>query len=231
MTDIDLHEQDDPRPGAHGPLMGLVFATVSDVEDPKKQGRVKLLLPTYGDAVESTWARVLAPGAGKTHAVWWPLEVGDEVIVGFVGGHPEHPVVLGSLFSPKKLDLVPEASRRAHHLLATPAGHTVRLDDTKDAHKLEIVTAGGENAIAFDVAKGKLTITAKTILEIKVGADITLTMTEGKVTLKCKELAIPDAKDISVTGAGAITLDAKQSLALKGGQAVTINDGALEVTK
>lgn len=228
MTDLDLHD-DDPNPRA-GPLGGLVFATVSSVEDPRKQGRVKLLLPTLGDAVETTWARVLAPAAGKTHAVWWPLEVGDEVLVAFVGGHPELPVVVGSLFSPEKLELVPEAGRRAHHLLATPAGHAVRLDDTADAQKLEIVAAGGESGLAIDVAAGKLTLTARTTLEIKVGDDITLTMTGGKVTLTCKELAVTGSKDVSVAGE-AITLDAGKSLALGGGQGITLNDGALEVTK
>ena len=74
-----------------------------------------------------------------------------------------------------------------------------------------------------------LTITAKTTLEIKVGADITLTMTDGKVTVKCKQLAV-EASDISLAG-DAIGLDAKQGLALSGGSGVNINDGALEVTK
>lgn len=230
MTALDLHDDDHDDALRRGALGGLVFATVSDAEDPKKQGRVKLLLPTLGDAVESTWARVLAPGAGKTHGVWWPLEAGDEVVVGFIGGHPEHPIVLGALWSPKKLEAIPEAKRRVHRVLASPAGHALRLDDTADAQKLEIVAAGGENAIAVDVAKGKLTITAKTTLEIKVGADITLTLTDGKVTLACKQLEVTGAKDVTV-GSESISLEASKSLALDGESSVNINGGALEVTK
>jgi uncharacterized protein involved in type VI secretion and phage assembly len=228
MSDLDV--LDDDLGARAGPLGGLVFATVSDVADPDKLGRVKLLLPTYGAAVESTWARVLAPGAGEKHGVYWPLEAGDEVVVGFIGGHPEHPIVMGALWSKKKFALVPEASRRDHRLLASPAGHLIRLDDTKDAQKLEIVAAGAENSIAVDVANGKLTITAKTTLEIKVGADITLTCTEGKVTLKCKELAVEGATDVKV-GSEAISLDASKGLALNGDSGVNINNGALEVTK
>lgn len=230
MSSLDLLDDDDDARGTGGPLGGLLFATVSDVADPDKLGRVKLTLPTLGDTVATTWARVLAPGAGEKHGVYWPLEIGDEVLVAFVGGHPELPVVMGALWSPKKLAAIPEASRRAHRLIASPAGHLIRMDDTADAQKLEIVAAGGENAIAVDVAGGKLTITAKTTLEIKVGADITLTMSAGKVTVKCKQLAVEGASDITLAG-DAISLDAGQGLALSGGAGVNINDGALEVTK
>lgn len=221
---------DDDTPARAGALTGLLYATVSDVADPDKLGRVKLTLPTLGDTVESTWARVLAPGAGEKHGVYWPLEVGDEVLVAFVGGHPEHPVVIGALWSQQKLAAVPEASRRAHRRLASPAGHTLRMDDTQDAHKLELVAAGGENSLVVDVASGKLSITAKTTLEIKVGADITLTLSEGKVTLKCKQLEIDGGDDATVK-AKAITLAATQGLALNGDGGVNLNGGALEVLK
>lgn len=228
MSDLDL--LDDDAPPASGPLGGLLYATVSDVADPDKLGRVKLTLPTLGDTVESTWARVLAPGAGEKHGVYWPLEVGDEVLVAFVGGHPEHPVVLGALWSTNKLAAIPEASRLVHRRLASPAGHTLRMDDTKDANKLEIIAAGAENSLVVDVAKGKLSITAKTTLEIKVGADITLTLADGKVTLKCKQLAIDGGADITAN-ADAITLAAKQGLALSGDSGINLNGGALEVLK
>ena len=228
MSALDLLADDDERRA--GPLPGLLYATVSDVVDPAKLGRVKLTLPTLGDTVTTTWARVLAPGAGEKHGVYWPLEVGDEVLVAFVGGHPEHPVVMGALWSANKLAAVPDAARRTHRLLASPAGHTLRMDDTQGAQKLEIIAAGGENAIAVDVAKGKLTITAKTTLEIKVGEDITLTLGDGKVTIQCKELAVKDATDVTVAGQ-AITLEATKGLALTGNAGVNINEGALEVTK
>jgi uncharacterized protein involved in type VI secretion and phage assembly len=228
MSALDLLGDDDDRAG--GPLPGLLYATVSDVVDPDELGRVKLTLPTLGDTVTTTWARVLAPGAGEKHGVYWPLEVGDEVLVAFIGGHPEHPVVMGALWSAKRFAAIPKAARRTHRVLASPAGHTLRMDDTKDAHKLEIVAAGGESSIAVDVAAGKLTITAKTTLEIKVGADITLTLKDGKVTIQCKEFAVKDATDVTVAG-DAITLEAAKGLALTGNAGVNINDGALEVTK
>lgn len=233
MSDIDLFADDEPDDrDERGALSGLLFARVSNVDDPDKLGRVKVWMPTLSAAVESTWARVLQPGAGPKSGMYWPLESGDEVIVGFVGGHAELPVVLGALWSAKHLAAVPEASRRDHRLLTSRSGHVLRLDDTADAEKIELVTAKGENAITLDVAGGKVTITAKTELEVKVGSDITLTMKNGKISVTCKELALAGCTDISVDSQS-IGIAATGCLTLDGGDptsGVNINNGALVIT-
>jgi len=227
MSELDLHDDDDTS--AYGPLLGLVFARVSNVDDPARLGRVKVALPTLSSTVESAWARVLQPGAGSKHGVYWPLEMNDEVVVGFVGGHPELPVVLGALWSKTRLGAVPEASRRVHRLLTSASGHLLRMDDTAGAEKIELIAAKGENAITLDVGAGSVTITAKTRLEIKVGADITLTLENGKVSLACKELSVSQCKDVTIASE-AITLDGSQSLALNGARSgVNINNGALDI--
>lgn len=221
----DLFEDDDdPR---LGPLAGLAIGKVSDPDDPDKRGRVKVTLPGLTGAVASTWARVLRPAAGAKHGVWWPLEIDDEVLVGFVGGHPELPVVLGGLWSAKIPPPVAEADRRAQRTITTTSGHTIRLDDTPKGEKLEIVAAGGENAITIDVATGALALKARKKLEISVG-DVKLTIADGKVELSCDELVIAARTDVTV-GGDAVTIDAGQDLALSGGKSVNVNNGALTV--
>lgn len=233
MSDLDLfaddeHDQHDER----GALSGLLFARVSNVDDPDKLGRVKVWMPTLSAAVESTWARVLQPGAGPKSGMYWPLESGDEVIVGFIGGHAELPVVLGALWSTKHLAAVPEARRRDHRLLTSRSGHLLRLDDSADAEKLELVAAGGENGLTLDVAAGKVTITAKTELEVKVGSDITLSLKDGKITVTCKELEVAGCSKFSVESE-ALALGGTRSLTIDGNDpnnGVNINNGALVIT-
>ncbi len=228
MSELDLHDDDDDI-GTYGPLLGLVFARVCGVDDPARLGRVQVALPTLSDSVTSAWARVLQPGAGSKHGVYWPLEMNDEVVVGFVGGHPELPIVLGALWSKDRLAAVPEAARRSHRLLTSASGHLLRFDDTDKAEKLELVAAKGENSLTFDVAAGAVTITAKTKLEIKVGADITVTLADGKVAIACKQLEVSASTDATVTS-DAITLDGTGSLTLNGTRSgVNVNNGALEV--
>lgn len=226
MSDLDLFGDDDDAP--RDSLGDLVIATVSDDADPDKLGRVRVVFPTISGKVASHWARVVQPAAGARHGVHWPLEIGDEVVVGFIGGHTELPVVLGALFSKKQPPPTPDGSRRVHRVLQSTAGHTIRLDDTKDAEKLEIVGANAKESITFTTPKGKVEIVAGAELEIKVGSDITLNFKDGKVTLACKSLAITDLEDITL-GARTVAVDGDQELLLSG-QKVTINDTSLEVT-
>lgn len=233
MSGLDLLDDDGGEP--RGPFGGLVIATVSNVDDPDKLGRVKVLFPTISSAVESAWARVLTPAAGAAagddlaaHGVHWPYKVGDEVVVGFLGGHTELPIVVGALWSKKRPAPVPSDKLAAHRVLQSARGHVLRFDDTKDAEKIEIVAARGENALALSTADGAVTITAAKCVEIKVGADITLTLKEGEVTLKCKKLTVQDASDVAVA-AGAVSVDADQSIAMSGGSGINLNNGAFEV--
>lgn len=223
MSNFDALD-DDPR----GPAGDLVIGTVSAIEDPDKLGRVRVVFPTVSAKVASHWARVLAPAAGAKHGLYWPLEVGDEVVVGFVGGHTELPVVLGALFSKKQPPQAAEDKRRVHRVIQSTAGHTIRLDDTDKAERLEIVGAGGKESITLSAADGKVTITADKCLEIKVGSDITLKLENGAVTLACKTLSIENLEDITLAGKN-VGVQADQNLQMSG-QKVTINDTSLEVT-
>jgi uncharacterized protein involved in type VI secretion and phage assembly len=58
-------------------------------------GRVKVNFPWLG---ESNWARVVFPQWGTAHDAP-SADVGDEVLVGFIGGDPRAPVILGGLYN------------------------------------------------------------------------------------------------------------------------------------
>ena len=78
-------------------LGGLTIGVVTNNADPDGLNRVKMKLPYLSDTLETGWARVLQPGAGKGRG-WNVLpEVDDEVLVGFEHGDIDHPYVLGGL--------------------------------------------------------------------------------------------------------------------------------------
>lgn len=234
MSGLDLLDDDDaPR----GPAGGLVIATVSNVDDPDGLGRVKVVFPTISGAVESDWARVLAPfagaGADGPRGAHLPFAVKDEVVVGFLGGHGELPVVVGALFSKQQPPPVPADRLSVHAVLQSRRGHALRLDDTDGAEKIEIVAAGAKNALTIGVVDGdgdgKVAITAARCVEIKVGDDITLTLRDGEVTLTCKKFTVKDAAEVNL-GGGQVAVEADQSLTLTGGGGINLNNGALEVS-
>lgn len=76
---------------------GLQAGLVTDNVDPDELGRVKLRFPWLPAGVESNWARVMFAAGGRSQ--WTLPEIDDEVLVGFVGGDPRAPVVLGGLWN------------------------------------------------------------------------------------------------------------------------------------
>ncbi|NJM28335.1 MAG: hypothetical protein HC856_09200, partial [Pseudanabaena sp. RU_4_16] len=70
------------------------------VEDPLGLGRVKLTLIAWdADAAAEIWARVAVPFAADNCGAFFIPDVGEEVLVVFVGGSPDAPVVVGSLWN------------------------------------------------------------------------------------------------------------------------------------
>jgi type VI secretion system secreted protein VgrG len=45
----------------------------------------------------SCWIRMMTPYSGQGHGMAWPLLKGTEVIIGFMGGDPDQPLILGAV--------------------------------------------------------------------------------------------------------------------------------------
>jgi len=87
-----------PRPTIAGTQTALVvsdFRNDSDADTGGNLGRVKVRFfwDRYGD--ESCWARVSSPWAGKGYGFQNMPRVGEEVLVQFLEGDPDRPVVIG----------------------------------------------------------------------------------------------------------------------------------------
>lgn len=195
-----------------GRFYGVVTAVVTNNEDPDKLGRVKVRFPWLSDEVESQWARVAAPMAGKDRGTWFLPEVDDEVLVAFEHGDVRFPFVLGALWNGTdtapydngdgKNNVRSIKSRAGHELLfddddqkgqvviRTKAGHTITLDDSSGQEKISIVDKSGSNKIEFDSAQGAIAVAAQTKLSLKaqmiqIEADTALSLKSG-ATLEIK---------------------------------------------
>jgi type VI secretion system secreted protein VgrG len=45
----------------------------------------------------SAWMRMMSPYVGQGHGMAWPLLKGTEVMIGFMGGDPDQPFILGAV--------------------------------------------------------------------------------------------------------------------------------------
>jgi phage protein D len=163
-----------PAPDRREPFFGVVSAEVTRNVDEEGLGRVKVKFPWYSDENESAWARCVAPMSGDGIGAYFLPDVGDEVLVAFVQGNFDDPMVLGGLWNGKRRPPAGNADGLNRlRLIKTKAGHTITLDDTKEKAKVQIQSSSGLT-VTLDDTKSAPGITLE-------GGGRRMVMSNGKV--------------------------------------------------
>lgn len=134
-----------PAPDQEKPLNGVASGVVSDNVDDKGLGRVKVRFPWFSDANESRWARCSTLMAGSGTGTYFLPDINDEVLVSFIDGEFNDPIVIGTLWNGKARPPASNADRKNGVRLIKTKGHTITLDDTAGAEQIVIRDAGGSS--------------------------------------------------------------------------------------
>jgi type VI secretion system secreted protein VgrG len=102
-----LPEQATAKPIVHGPQTARVIdeSPSGSTEEiwPDKYGRVRVRFPWDREAKSACWIRVAQPWAGNMWGHQWIPRVGDEVVVTFLEGDPDCPLIVGSVYNATNL--------------------------------------------------------------------------------------------------------------------------------
>jgi uncharacterized protein involved in type VI secretion and phage assembly len=199
-TDLFRPAEGDGRPGALG---GVTAGIVTDNRDPLRRGRVKVRRAATPEG--ELWARLVAPMAGRDRGAYLVPEVGDEILLAFEHGHPDRPYVLGSLWNGKD---GPPGSDPNVRVVKSPSGHTVTLDDTAGAERVEIAERNGKSRIVLDSARGTVTVHG--------GGDLAIEAPNGALTLRASRVEVAADTSISVQASGTLELAGDGPTTLKG---------------
>ncbi|MGE5715262.1 MAG: type VI secretion system Vgr family protein, partial [Acidobacteriota bacterium] len=157
-----------PRPVVHGTQTAVVVGPPGEEIFTDEYGRIKVQFhwdrEGKSDSDSSCWIRVAQPMAGRRWgASFWP-RIGQEVIVDFLEGDPDQPIVVGSVYNadqmPPYLGNAPDPKHKNDN----------RLMGIKSS-----TTLGGErfNEWRFDDTKGKeqLFLHAERNMDVRVKRD------------------------------------------------------------
>ena len=129
--------RDAPAAGLLPAVSGLQIGIVDKFEeDPKKEFRVRLILPGIDQGSGWVWARLASPDAGQNRGFFFRPEAGDEVVVGFLNDDPRQPVILGAMFSSKNAppeDFSNLSEKNLNKGIVTRAGTKVSFTDGDEA--------------------------------------------------------------------------------------------------
>ncbi|WP_322088094.1 type VI secretion system tip protein TssI/VgrG [Burkholderia sp. BCC1999] len=140
--------RDTPRPRTNGPQTATVVGPPGEEIWTDQYGRVKLQFrwDRYGQSNQdsSCWVRVSSPWAGGGFGGVQIPRVSDEVVVDFLNGDPDEPIVTGRVFNGEKMPpwgLPGSATQSGLLSRSSPGGTTdhanaFRFEDKKGAEQL-----------------------------------------------------------------------------------------------
>lgn len=220
-----------PRPRAFGCETALVTGSSGEEIWTDKWGRIKVQFPWDRDGKKddksSCWVRVAQSVAGKGFGTLFLPRVGQEVVVTYLNGDPERPLVTGCVYNGENAVPVTLPANQTQTVMRTwsskqgTAGNELRFEDKKDAEELYMhaqkdMKVEIENALTTTVKKGAETHTLEE-------GDRTVDVKKGKETHKVK-----GTRSVEVTGDETHTSKAAFKHTVTGDYTLTI-DGKLTI--
>lgn len=221
-----------PKPVMHGPQTALVVGASGNEIETDKHGRVKIQFPWdrkgKKDQNSSCYVRVAQPHAGKSFGFWSVPRVGQEVVVDFIGGDPDRPLITGAVYN--------DANPIAYELpkLATVSGwrsrsskegtlemfNELRFDDAKGKEYVwlqaqkDFYRSVKENA--FDMVLMNETVKVKLTRKEVIGENWFMNVGKDVMHEYGKDMHVKVAGDIFYTGAATLQATFTKDIQIKG---------------
>ncbi len=218
------------RPLVQGPQTAVVTGPASEEIHVDKHGRIKVILAwdrlSKPDDHSSCWVRVAQLTAGAGWGSMFIPRIGMEVLVEFLDGNPDRPLVTGCVYNganPTPYELPAHKTRTTIKSNSTPGGggfNELRFEDAAGKeeiyqHAQKDLKIKTENDKVQDTGHDEsLKIGNDRIIEVikdhkeSIGGSM-ITTAEGDITIKC------GSSSITMTPGGVITIKAGKLIKLK----------------
>jgi type VI secretion system secreted protein VgrG len=145
--------EETPKPRVWGYESGVVDGPIdSEYAQLDEQGRylVKLKLDESDlkDGKASTYLRMMQPHGGTTEGWHFPLRKGTEVIVTFLGGDPDRPIIAGVVPNAETPSPV-TSDNQTWNIIQTGGSNRLRINDKKGEEYIDLSTPYNKTILAM----------------------------------------------------------------------------------
>jgi type VI secretion system secreted protein VgrG len=220
-----------PKPFVQGPQTAIVTGAAGDEIHTDKYGRVKVQFhwdrKGKKDENSSCWIRVSHPWAGKGWGSVSTPRVGQEVIVDFLEGDPDQPIITGRVYNEENQPPFgfPEGAVSSGIKSATHKGsgyNQLAMDDTTGKEK---ITIHGQYDMGTTVQHDQ-TNTVNNDFTETIKKNATITITEGKLSHD----VVAGTATYHVKGAVEEIYDDTQTTVVKNKLTIVSTAGPIEVS-
>lgn len=196
IAGLPYYVHEEPHlPRIYGPQTAVVTNMVEPDDNKTEHLRVRVKF-NWGDgetSLESAWVRVAQPWAGNGHGAQFIPHVGDEVVVEFLNGDPNFPIVTGSVYNGTNKAFYPTVTDGKYTVTAIKTlSNEIKIDDVADSELVQItgkktfqVIAGAEKAeLKADDTQILVQHKEKPISILANQGDITVKATTGKIMIE-----------------------------------------------
>ena len=174
-----------PRPVVRGVQTAIVVGPASEEIHTDEHGRVKVQFHWdrlgQRDESSSCWVRVSQLWAGQSWGAIWIPRIGHEVIVDFLEGDPDRPIITGRVYhaqNPPPYTLPAEKTKSTIRSNSSPGGggfNEIRFEDRKGAEEVFTHAQKDQNEVV------------RHDMDTRVGNDQTLTVGHDRVKRVVKD--------------------------------------------
>jgi type VI secretion system secreted protein VgrG len=132
-----------PKPFVQGPQTAVVVGKSGEEIWVDKYGRVKVQFhwdrEGKKDENSSCWVRVSQPWAGKNWGAVWIPRIGQEVIIDFLEGDPDQPIITGRVYNAEQMppyDLPDNQTRSTFKSRSTKGGGSANYNEIRFEDKM-----------------------------------------------------------------------------------------------
>ncbi|NIO09321.1 MAG: type VI secretion system tip protein VgrG [Deltaproteobacteria bacterium] len=129
-----------PKPRFYGTMNAKVDAAgIGQYAEIDDEGRYKVKLPFDQEGTEggkaSRWVRMVQPYAGADHGMHFPLHKGTEVLLTFVDGDPDRPIIAGAVPNVETKSVV-TSQNASRNTIRSAGGNVLEMEDMAGAERI-----------------------------------------------------------------------------------------------
>ncbi|MBI3068816.1 MAG: type VI secretion system tip protein VgrG, partial [Betaproteobacteria bacterium] len=208
-----------PRPRFYGTMNATIDAEGGgQYAQVNEYGQYKVQVPfdrtDKNAAKASAWVRMASPYSGRDHGMHFPLHKGAEVLLCFIDGDPDQPVIVGAVPNSENRNVVTDENQTAN-LIRTAGDNVLELEDTRGAEHIVISTPHENTYVRMGKPQVRASVGAAAA---NPGAPANYVVhTEGNMSLevgKGMKTRVGGLTDAGLPAAGDYVLEAEKAVGL-----------------
>lgn len=242
-----------PKPLIHGPQTAIVVGPAGDEIYTDKYGRVKVSFHwdrySRSNETSSCWVRVAHVWAGKQWGGIHIPRIGQEVIVEFLGGDPDRPIITGRVYNNDNMppyDLPAKATQSGIKSRSSKQGspenfNEIRFEDKKGEEEIYLhgekdwnihiendKTQTIDHDESLSVGNNRTNSVEKDQSE-SIGNDLTQSVGKNAKTQVGGDMTLAVGKGLSIQAADQIVLSSSKQIILQSGSASILMSGTGDI--